>query len=221
RSMRQALIRASQLKKPISTVVDIGASNGKWTQMAMEAIPAQCFFAIEPLEERKVELELLKQRDARFGYALCVAGAARGEVEMTVTEDLDGSTVGGDRGTVRRVAVQTLDQLIAEQKCPAPYLLKFDTHGYEVSILEGASKTLANTNVIVMETYNYNLTEDTLRFHEMCAYLEELGFRCYDMAEPRLRKYDSTLWQMDLFFAKVDSGLFEYTGYAPAMDKEC
>ena len=42
----------------------------------------------------------------------------------------------------------------------------------------------------------------------MCAYLEALGFRCYDMAEPRLTEDGTALWQMDFFFCRIDSPLF-------------
>ena len=94
-----------------------------------------------------------------------------------------------------------------------PFLLKFDTHGYEVPILRGARKTLENTNVIIMEVYNFYITEHTLLFSEMCDYLSKLGFRCYDLAEPMLRLYDSSFWQVDLFFCRHDSPIFSYSQY--------
>jgi hypothetical protein len=70
--------------------------------------------------------------------------------------------------------------------------LKFDTHGYELPILKGARQTLNKTSLIIMEAYNFKISDHALRFHEMCAYMECLGFRCFDIADPMLRDYDKS-----------------------------
>ena len=91
--------------------------------------------------------------------------------------------------------------------------VKLDTHGFEVPILIGAAETLKQANVVIIEVYNFKLTEPCLRFHEMCTHMESLGFRCYDMADPMLRQRDRALWQMDLFFAPSASPIFRYGSY--------
>ena len=55
--------------------------------------------------------------------------------------------------------------------------------------------------------------ENALRFHEMCAKMENLGFRCYDIADPMLRDYDKSFWQVDLFFCRNNEKIFEYAYY--------
>jgi FkbM family methyltransferase len=198
----------------IGTVIDIGASDGKWSINSMKTFPKASFLAIEALAERQNELESVKQRYKNFDYCICVAGDRDGEIAtLNVSEDLDGSTVDGSRGRSREVTARTIDALIAEKNLSGPFLLKFDTHGYELPILLGAKETLANTNAIVMEVYNFKITEHALRFHEMCAYMEELGFRCYDIAEPMLRIYDRAFWQMDILFARSDAKIFSYLEY--------
>lgn len=87
-------------------------------------------------------------------------------------------------------------------------MLKFDTHGFEVPILKGAARTLQDTRYIVMEVYNYRHVEGTLLFYEMCALLDGMGFRCFNMADPLQRPLDGCLWQMDFFFARKDDGCF-------------
>jgi len=81
-----------------------------------------------------------------------------------------------------------------------PYLVKLDTHGHEVSILEGARRTLQASSLLVVEAYNFDIGEGALRFHQMCRHMEELGFRCADLADPMWRPGDAFFWQMDLFF---------------------
>jgi FkbM family methyltransferase len=209
--IRHMAPRATQVR----TVLDIGASDGRWSRRAMKFLPAARFIAVEPLAEREPQLQALHAREPRFDYVLCVAGERENEtVELAVSEDLDGSTVGGRQGRVRQVPSHSLDAIAAMKQCQGPYILKFDTHGFEVPILKGAARTLADTHYIVMEVYNYRHTDGTLLFHEMCALLESLGFRCFNVADPMQRPLDGSLWQMDLFFARHDNEVFSSSGYA-------
>ena len=96
---------------------------------------------------------------------------------------------------------------------PGPYLLKFDTHGFELPILNGAARTLAETEVIVMECYNFRIGPHALTFDEMCRHLGERGFRCIDLVEPMHRPRDDSFWQMDLVFVRQTRPEFAYTGY--------
>lgn len=215
-NMSEALQRVTHHQFPeIKTVIDIGASDGKWSLMAMKTFPRCQFLAIEPLQERQTSLENIKKKYPNFNYALCVAGNSDKEtVYLNVSsDDLDGSTVNGLGGEKRAIPERTLDSLVEEKSVPGSYLLKFDTHGYELPILEGAKSVLEQTSIIIMEVYNFNFVEHALRFPEMCFYMQNLGFRCYDMADPMARKHDDSLWQMDFFFCRDNAPLFEYKSY--------
>lgn len=214
-SMPSMVQRLAQRHVPIQSVLDIGASDGKWSIGCMKHFPNARYLAIEPLEERKPALEENKCGFANFDYALCVAGGVDGEeVTFNVTEDLDGSTVQGQNpGVSRTCRVRTVDSLVAEKNLSGPYLLKFDTHGYEIPILSGSTEVLKNSTAIIMETYNFQITPTSLRFHEMCAHLENLGFRSADIAGPMLRSYDKAFWQIDFLFLRTDSEVFKYPHY--------
>lgn len=198
----------------VRTVVDIGASDGRWSKAAMRYFPQARFIAVDPLIEREPKLRKLKGTSSNFDYVLCVAGEKDSDtVSLTVGDDLDGSTVGGNEGVVRTVPSHSIDSIVAMKQCAGPFLLKFDTHGFEVPILNGAAKTLEFTNYIVMEVYNFRHTAGTLLFYEMCTLLDSLGFRCFNMADPMLRPLDGSLWQMDLFFAREDNEFFRDSRY--------
>jgi FkbM family methyltransferase len=212
--MESVLRQMSGVAGDVRTVIDIGASNGRWSRSTMRFFPRARFIAIDPLQEREPDLRRLKQRNSRFDYILCVAGEAdNGSVELAVSDDLDGSTVGGSLGKKRQVPSYSIDRIVEMKQCEGPFLLKFDTHGFEVPILKGATNTLKNTSHVVMEVYNYRHTEATLLFHEMCALLDEMGFRCFNVADPMQRPLDKSLWQMDLFFARKDNALFRDSSY--------
>ena len=212
--MASAVQRITKHGIAINSIIDIGASNGKWSVEIMKIFPKAFFLAVEPLIERKRKLEKVKRTYSNFDYVLCVAGKEDGqEVTLAVSDDLDGSTVGGVSKNFRKIPARTIDSIIAEKKLKGPFLLKLDTHGYEVPILSGARNTLLETNVVIMEVYNFKISEHTMRFHEMCLYMGQLGFRCYDMADPMLRVYDRAFWQMDLFFCRDNLKIFSHLQY--------
>jgi FkbM family methyltransferase len=212
--MESAVKQMGNRAAEVRTVVDIGASDGRWSKMAMSHFPRARFIAVDPLIEREPRLQRLKAGNPNFDYVLCVAGEKENEtVPLSVGDDLDGSTVGGREGTVRTVASHSIDSIVQLKQCVGPFVLKFDTHGFEVPILNGAAKTLRETQYIVMEVYNYRHTGGTLLFYEMCSLLDSMGFRCFNMADPMHRPADGSLWQMDLLFARKDNELFRDNGY--------
>ena len=213
-SMSDAVKRIVDHNIEIRSIIDIGASNGIWSVNAMKTFPNTTILAVEPLRERFSDLQTLKAKNKNFDYEPCAIGNSMlDQVLINVSNDLDGSTIGGAGGIPRHVKQKTIDHIISEKMIAGPFLLKFDTHGYELPILEGAKETLKNTNIIIMEVYNFQITKSTLLFYEMCTRMEELGFRCYDMADPMLRIYDKSFWQMDIFFCRNDAKLFSHEGY--------
>jgi FkbM family methyltransferase len=196
-----------------TTIIDVGASDGIWSLRARRHFPAAQFLLFEPLAERQAALQQLQ---ARFGFAIeaAVAGATVGHVAFTVDPALDGSGVAtaGTTGT-RTVPQTTVDHAVGSRNLRGPHVLKLDTHGYEIGVLSGATQVLAQTELLIIEAYNFTLAPDCLRFHELCAWLEARGFRCCDLADPMRRPGDGVLWQMDLAFAPKDHPMFAANGY--------
>jgi FkbM family methyltransferase len=214
-TMDMLLQRLSRRNVPISTIIDIGASDAKWSRTCMRHFPQASFLAVEPLEERRAPLERFRYEHPKFDFELCVAGDRDGEdVVFTVADDLDGSGVGEHpEGEKRRCPVRTIDSLVKERQFSPPFFLKFDTHGFELPILAGCADILQNTSAILMEVYTFQMAPDALRFYEMCAHLNSLGFRPVDMAEPRLRPHDQALWQVDMLFLRSDHETFRHHAY--------
>lgn len=208
------LARAAARGVNIGTWIDVGASDGSWSLRAQKHFPSARFLLFEPLAERQAELAALHRRHG-FVIAPAAAGAQPGSIDFSIDPALDGSGVArpGTPGA-RPVPVDTVDLAVARHTLPAPYGLKLDTHGHEIPVLTGASAVLAQASLLVIEAYNFPLTSDSLRFHELCAWLEARGFRCCDLADPMRRPSDGALWQMDLSFAPVSSPLFASNRYA-------
>ncbi len=212
--MTGLLARAAARGLRPATIIDVGASDGIWSLRARQHFPVSQFLLFEPLQERQAALGQLREKIG-FHIVTSAAGARSGTISFAIDPELDGSGVAAPGSTnTREVPVETVDSVIASRRLPGPYLLKLDTHGYEVPVLEGASAVLQRTELLVIEAYNFTLAPNCLRFHELCAWLESRGFRCCDLADPMRRPTDGALWQMDLAFAPSSSPLFANNHYS-------
>ncbi|MDJ1502182.1 FkbM family methyltransferase [Xanthocytophaga agilis] len=214
-TMLSGLQRCSQREFFPNTVIDIGAAQGTWTHQAMQVWPKSNYILFEPLEERKEELSALASRHTNISIVHSGAGKEKTTVSFYVAEDLDGSGVAHNRTEeeCRTIDVTTVDDEIARLQLPGPYLLKLDTHGYEVPIFEGASDTLKQTEVIVVECYGFQIAQNSLLFWEMCQYLDEKGFRLIDIVDTMRREKDHAFWQCDAFFIPKTSKVFTKNTY--------
>jgi len=213
-SLKSALTRCSKRTPTIATLIDVGASNGSWSLLAHRFFPGMACFMIEAQTEHAVALEKLKESNPAFDFVIAAAGDRDGTVHFQEGDLFGGVATHNPAGTgFRQVPMVAVDTMVRERGLEPPFLLKLDTHGFEVPILEGARETLSRTALLVIEVYNFELTPESLRFHEICSYLEERGFRCVDMCDPVFRR-DGVLWQMDLFFLPANSAEFSTNSYA-------
>lgn len=209
-TLEAALARCRSRRPDIQTIIDVGASNGCWSEVCLHYFPDAFYFLIEAQQPHEPKLRRFKQRHPRSDYALTAAGDAIGEIHFDASALFGGAAShekGGGQQMIR-VPMTTVDELVRSRGLRPPYLLKLDTHGFEAPIFEGAAETLRRTALIIVETYNFPLHDKALRFPEMCAYLEQRGFRCIDMSDPLYRARDGAFWQFDLYFAPADHPVF-------------
>jgi FkbM family methyltransferase len=185
------------------TVVDIGASNGQWSAMAKKVWPSAKFLLVEanPVFEDNLKAYC---KLSGASYSLSLAGANSGLAACGFCEENPYQGVDLTENS-SLVTVETIDKLLDDRGLPGPYLLKFDVHGHEIPILWGARETLKDTGAIVMEVYGWRQGHGSLRFWEMCSYLEGLGFGSSDLCEPLYRPYDGRLSQVDMAFERLSA----------------
>lgn len=206
----------SGLDLKVETIVDIGASDGKWSLNAERFFKDAQFMLIEPLIEHKEKLTKICDERSNYSFKSAIASDTDRQKDILfVTPDLDGSTVGSHpNGVPREVATATIDRVLMEANLQnTNSLLKFDTHGHELPILLGCKHTLDNTVAIIMELYNFQLTDSSLRMEEMIADLNAKGFRLAYISDPTFRRYDGTFWQLDALFIRDEHKVFKHTSY--------
>jgi FkbM family methyltransferase len=200
---------------PVNTVIDVGASNGCWTELCRRHYPQARYLLVEAqADPHEPELRDLAGRVPGLDYVIAAAGDRAGTIHFDASDPFGG--IASDQSTGAHdieVPVTTVDAEVAKRGISGPYLLKLDTHGFEVPILEGARQTLRDAALLVVEVYNFKLGERCLRFFELCAWMEIVGFRPIGMVDLMYRPKDGALWQFDCFFARLDRPEFQSNRY--------
>lgn len=200
-SVEEALQRLESWKIDIQTIIDVGASNGAWSERVRQLFPGSVCYLIEANSCHEPALQEYCRRTPRTQFILSAAGDEEGEIFFDARNPFGGAAFKDQSNPhLVRLPMTTIDAEVRKHSLKPPYLIKLDTHGFEVPIFNGALQTLSQTSLIVVEVYNFQLHETSLRFHQMCEFLEDKGFRPVAIFEPLYRARDQILWQMDMLF---------------------
>jgi FkbM family methyltransferase len=138
----------------LNVVYDIGAYKGLWSKaLAAKLSKNVKFFLFEPNEEHNTSLNA-----AGFPY-FNVLLSNSSEVRPFYGSSTSGDSYypevspSGAAPMVRILPSVTLDSLVfgSKQNLPIPDLVKIDTQGSELDILEGAREVLMHCSVVILE----------------------------------------------------------------------
>jgi len=194
----------------IATLIDVGASNGSWSKAFARYFPGRNHLLVDANEAHLPALTSVCQEHLNWHYVLAAVGGKTEEVYFDASQPLGGhlSKYRHDQNYTPRLST-TIDDLLEKQPLPGPFMIKLDTHGVEIPILDGSANILKQTNVLVIEAYNFDLGESAVPFWELCRHLFELGFRPLDVFDLLYRRTDNAFWQFDLLFVRRDLPLFQ------------
>lgn len=190
------------------TVFDVGVADG--TIELYSTFPDARHILVEPIEEFKPALEFLC---ARYNAEYILAGASDedGTADIFFSADLHGASIleGIDdpetsKVVSRQIRTARLDTLTRERETEGPYLLKVDTQGSELRVLDGAEMTLRETEVVVLEVSLFRFQKGGPIIGDVVAYMKEKGFVVFDIFGGHARPLDGALAQVDMAFVKED-----------------
>lgn len=210
-SMFGSLWNAKQLGFEPETVIDVGAGLG--TFEIYDAFPKSRYLLIEPIAENEPYLKKICQHLERADYIIAAASTEAGLVPLQVnlsnfihsyiSEDGEASS---ENFELRTIPAVTLDEICKTRQLEGPYLIKVDVDGKELDVLAGATQTLQNTELVIVEVALYV----SARFDKMgnvINFMKEQGFVAYDIVNLAHRGSDLALFQVDMVFVK-ESGQF-------------
>lgn len=212
-TMEHALQTIGRRSHDAQTVVDIGASDGRWSADLMRYLPTKKYLLVEAQPIHEPRLKVFCQAHPNAQFVLAAAGERQGSLFFDASDPFGGQASLTPFQDAIEVPVTTIDHEVQTRSLSGPFILKFDTHGFELAILRGAVETLRATDVVVMECYNFQIAPECLLFFEMCEHLRGLGFRPVDLVDPMHRPYDDSFWQMDIVFVREDRPEFRHPGF--------
>jgi FkbM family methyltransferase len=170
----------AQIKKlpSIDTLVDIGVGiNG--TPELYNHFDSAHLVLIDPTTEAKNYAETNLTARSHSFYN-CGVGEKSGELILNVEEDSSYSSFlevadinfRADPIDRRTVKVDTLDNIMSNEKNSGRIGVKIDTEGFELNVIKGASKTLKNVDFVLAEVrHNHESFKDMYSLDE---FIEEM-----------------------------------------------
>jgi FkbM family methyltransferase len=209
-TLHRALRRLQGHKIEIATLVDVGASNGFWSKAFAAHFPDRHHLLVDANKVHLSELTKVCKENRHWHFALTAVGGKTGELFFDASDPLGGHLSATPwTKEYQPMPVTTIDDLLKKQPLPGPFMIKLDTHGVEIPILTGSTETLKQTNVLVVEAYNFVFGEPAVPFWELCRHMSEIGFRPLDVFDLLYREVDNAFWQFDLLFVRSDLPLFK------------
>jgi FkbM family methyltransferase len=197
-----------------ATVFDVGVDAG--TPELYEAFPEARIVLVEPNQDCRPQLERLCARLPRAELVMAAATREPGEVTLYVHPDPAGSSLYREAegpeadGEARAVPGLPLDAIAAELGCWGPALIKADTQGSELDVLEGAAELLDETEVVVLEVSLFQFFVGGPDHWDVVRWMHSRGFVVYEVFGSHYRPLDGALAQLDMAFVRHD-GRFRRT----------
>ncbi len=199
----------------IRTVLDVGANTGESALEFHRLVPQAKVVSFEPLADSYASMQQRLQGHESWWRGFNMALGERAGKQTIHRSDYSLSSsllpmadahkeafpyTAGSRE--EQIEVGVLDEVIKSNKIEGPFLLKLDVQGFEVQVLSGAEKTLANCSAIICETSFVELYQGQRLFSEVAHLLEASGFGYAGSWAQRNSPLDGRPLQQDAIFLK-------------------
>lgn len=171
------------------TVIDVGASKGNASLQFRKLFPEADIYAFEPLTDC---FNLIKEKVRNlnniniFNLALSdFAGegqifrssysGASSLIKMSPLQKEIFPVTAGE--SLQKVRVDTLDNILGQERLKKPILIKLDVQGTEDKVIGGGKLIFGKARAIITETSFCRLYENQPLFNDICRQLEDSGFR--------------------------------------------
>jgi FkbM family methyltransferase len=198
-----------------SVVYDVGAADGKWTELALRHWADATYVCFEPLAERRGALAALERRHpGRLLVQACGLGDEDTELSLGVTESLYDSSFAYAGRSSRTVPVRRLDTLLSRGVIPPPSFVKIDVQGFEKRVLDGGVEAVRSADLVLMECQFFPFCEDMRTLDLTVADMSARGFVPYEFVDFLRRPLDGAMGQCDILFARRGHRLLADTRWA-------
>ncbi len=200
--------------KNIKSVIDIGANVGQFATKIRGVNQTAKIYCFEPIASCFYTLVNSFKNDVNFTPFNFACGDTTEKLEINVNNyspsssllEIEKLHVDNFKHTTvhtkETIQVDLLDNLIDIEKLNHPVLIKIDTQGFEKKVINGAKKTIAKADIILIELSYQKLYKNQSLFHEIYSMLYNMGFQYCGNMEELLSPIDGLPLQSDGIFIK-------------------
>jgi FkbM family methyltransferase len=215
------LILMAQNGVPISTMVDVGAADGTFGLLVLDAI------------DPGIHLVNIDAQDTYEPSLRRIAAVLGGDYLISAMSDTDGTVTVRKPGheywlsTARHMGAgvigadtltlpcRRLDGFLREVGVKGPVFIKLDVEGAELDVLRGAEDTLKETCGLLIESPVRDAGGP--QFIDIYGFLAERGFSLFDIVRLSHRGSDATLYQ---FYSVFIANRFDFRARKPLRSAE-
>jgi FkbM family methyltransferase len=203
----------------ISCVLDVGANTGQFGRTLRKVGYTGRIVSFEPMARAREELESLAREDGSWKVRDVALGKMPEQRTLQIFADdtfsslhtirAEASVVFGqyvEKTGTQRVSVECLDDLwpsLFDGSDSGPVLLKTDTQGHDLEVLQGAERSLQSVVAILSEASIERLYENSPSLADLAAYLERQGYRASGYYPFSHRRESLAMVELDAFFVRV------------------
>ena len=184
--------------KKIRTIFDIGCHKGEWTKDIKLLIPEAKIYQFDAVDYQKEKMKNV------FFKQVCLGDKNEKKDFYKRTES--GDSLFKEKGKLYSekdkvtIQVNTLDFIIKKEKINTPDYLKIDAQGAELIILNGAAKSIQNTEFIQLEVSYVEYNEGGCMFEEVLPFMRSNDFT--PIAFSHIKGANHRIIQSDILFQK-------------------
>jgi len=206
-------------KHKIECVLDVGANVGQFGKSLRKLGYAGRIISFEPMDRARSELERVAAVDSNWEVFALALGRERAELRLQIFADDTFSSLHDLRGEAsavfghyvektgtQTVRVERLDDLWSRLfggRATTPVLLKSDTQGHDLEVLQGAEQSLREVAAVLSEASIERIYENSPTLAELAAYLERQGFRASGYYPFSHRADSLAMIELDAFFVRA------------------
>ena len=164
----------------IDNFFDVGANVGQSTLAFKEHFPDSKVHAFEPIDSTIEELKTATStlNDIKIHPIALGAEMEEREVILGTRSDLFSLNQTFESGNKQRIKIKTLDSILKDMQNPCISVLKIDTEGHDLRVLEGAQKTLdaGRIEFIQVETTMLRDNGNFVHINDFTDFLKPYGY---------------------------------------------
>ena len=176
-------------------IFDVGAHIGVTALLYSDCFPNATIYAFEPGSDnmRQLRENLVGAPDVRKHQIAFGVAAGTGAL-LTEPEHPSMARFGNGAGPTENVPIDTVDQFCTEHDVDRIDLMKIDTEGFELEVLEGAKSMLEQKRIGMIKA-ECAIDPDNdyhIELRELCDFLMPYGYRLFGIFDQYEDPFNST-----------------------------